>query len=202
MALLNELGLLTFIRRRIEGGDTHKSLAEELRLLFPGVRGISARSVKRFCAEHNLHATSRLSDNAVDVIVAYGIGKVWKDHSVLCDFPPTSVEQVGPSYGRKVMTGFLSSQGFRVSQLRVGKSLKRVDPRHHSRRRNSTHSSVNPIPYVARYFGEKLHMDQNEKLIAFGVTHVCAVDGFSGKIVGFISMPVKSNGIIYDKLYR
>ena len=44
-----------------------------------------------------------------------------------------------------------------------------------------------------------LIIDQNEKLIAFGVTHVCAVDGFSGKIVGFISMPVKSN---YDKLYR
>lgn len=40
------------------------------------------------------------------------------------------------------------------------------------------------------------------KLIAFGVTHVCAIDGFSGKIVGFISMPVKSNTIIYDKLYR
>lgn len=41
-----------------------------------------------------------------------------------------------------------------------------------------------------------------QKLIAFGVTHVCAIDGFSGKIVGFISMPVKSNTIIYDKLYR
>lgn len=100
------------------------------------------------------------------------------------------------------MTGFLSSQGFRISQLRVGKSLRRVNPLHHSRRRNATHRSINPIPYTARYFGEKLHVDQNEKLIAFGVTHVCAVDGFSGKIVGFISMPVKSNTIIYDKLYR
>ena len=36
----------------------------------------------------------------------------------------------------------------------------------------------------------------------FGVTHVCAVYGFSGKIVGFISMPVKSNTVIYEKLYR
>ena len=56
--------------------------------------------------------------------------------------------------------------------------------------------------FVCRYFGEKLHIDQNEKLIAFGVTHVCAIDGFSGRIVGFISMPVKSNTIIYDILYR
>ena len=100
------------------------------------------------------------------------------------------------------MTGFLSSQGFKVSQLRVGKSLKRVDPCHHAARRNSTKRSINPIPYKAKYFGEKLHIDQNEKLIAFGVTHVCAVDGFSGRIMGFVSMPVKSNTIIYEKLYR
>jgi len=100
------------------------------------------------------------------------------------------------------MTGFLSAQGFKVSQQRVGLSLKRVNPMHHSRRQLVTHCSINPIPYTAHYFGEKLHVDQNEKLIAFGVTHVCAVDGFSGKIVGFISMPVKSNTIIYEKLYR
>lgn len=100
------------------------------------------------------------------------------------------------------MTGFLSSEGFRISQQRVGRSLQRVDPVHHSKRRNFTHRSINPIPYTAQYFGEKLHVDQNEKLIAFGVTHVCAVDGFSSKIVGFLSMPVKSNTIIYDELYR
>jgi hypothetical protein len=61
---------------------------------------------------------------------------------------------------------------------------------------------INPVPYNATYFGEKLHVDQNEKLINFGVTHVCAVDGFSSKIVGFISMPVKNNIIIYKDLYR
>lgn len=45
-------------------------------------------------------------------------------------------------------------------------------------------------------------MDQNEKLAAFGVTHVIASDGFSGKIVGAASMPVKNNVIIYDEVYR
>lgn len=100
------------------------------------------------------------------------------------------------------MTGFLSSEGFHISQQRVGRSLQRVDPVHHSRRRNCTHRLINPIPYMARYFGEKLHVDQNEKLINFGVTHICAIDGFSSKIVGFVSMPVKNNIIIYDELYR
>ena len=100
------------------------------------------------------------------------------------------------------MTGFLANQGFRVSQQRVGLSLKRVHPIHHSRRQNTAYRAINPVPYSAAYFGEKLHIDQNEKLIMYGVTHVCAVDGFSGKIVGFVSMPVKSNTVIYDKLYR
>ena len=60
----------------------------------------------------------------------------------------------------------------------------------------------NPIPYHASYFGQKLHIDQNEKLVMFGVTHICAIDGYSGKIVGFISMPIKNNVEIYTHLFR
>ena len=100
------------------------------------------------------------------------------------------------------MTGFLASQGFKVSQNRVGRALKRVAPYCHSQRQNTVQRQINPIPYTALYFGEKIHIDQNEKMIMYGVTHVCGVDGFSGKIIGFVSMPVKSNEIIYDKLYR
>ena len=36
----------------------------------------------------------------------------------------------------------------------------------------------------------------------FGVTHICAIDGYSGKIVGFVSMPVKNNIEIYKHLFR
>ncbi len=62
--------------------------------------------------------------------------------------------------------------------------------------------NINSIPYFAEYFGHKLHMDQNEKLVMFGATHVMAVDGFSGKIVGYASMQLKNNLTIYDKVYR
>ena len=51
------------------------------------------------------------------------------------------------------------------------------------------HVAVNPVVYRANYFGEKLHFDQNEKLVMYGVTHVLAVDGYSRKIVGFVTMP-------------
>ena len=55
---------------------------------------------------------------------------------------------------------------------------------------------TNPIPYSSKYFGHKVHIDQNEKLVLFGVTHVCAVDGYSGMIVGFATFLVKNNAII------
>jgi hypothetical protein len=45
-------------------------------------------------------------------------------------------------------------------------------------------------------------MDQNEKIGMFGATHVLAVDGYSGKIVAWKSMPVKNNLVIYDSVYR
>ena len=40
------------------------------------------------------------------------------------------------------------------------------------------------------------------KTILFGVTHVCAIDGYSGMIVGFATFPIKNNVLIYEHLYR
>ena len=100
------------------------------------------------------------------------------------------------------MTSLLSSQGVRVSQQRVGESLRRVNPGYQHTRRTATARQLNPVPYCADYFGHKLHIDRNEKLVMFGITHICAVDGYSGKIVGFITMPVKNNVEIYMHLFR
>ena len=110
--------------------------------------------------------------------------------------------KVGPTYSRKMMTGFLFSHGINISQQRVGESLNRVSPVYHDARRTSTARQTNPAPYCADYAGHKLHMDQNEKLVMYGVTHAAAVDGFSGMIVGFITMPIKNNVEIYSNLYK
>lgn len=50
--------------------------------------------------------------------------------------------------------------------------------------------------------GHKLHMDQNEKLAMYGVTHIVAIDGFSRKIVPHSTMPVKNYFTIYQEVYR
>ena len=47
----------------------------------------------------------------------------------------------------------------------------------------SCRSLVKSKALNAKYFGDKIHYDQNEKLGMLGVANVCAQDGFSGKIV-------------------
>ena len=60
----------------------------------------------------------------------------------------------------------------------------------------------NPIPYCAEFYGQKLHFDQNEKLVMFGIVHVAAVDGYSRKIVGFSTMPKKNAITIYNTIFH
>ena len=100
------------------------------------------------------------------------------------------------------MTSLLASEGIRVSQQRVGESLHLTNPGYQHARRTGTERQINPVPYHADYFGHKVHVDQNEKLVMFGVTHICAVDGYSGKIVGFVTMPIKNNVEIYANFFR
>ena len=100
------------------------------------------------------------------------------------------------------MTDYLRSSGVNVSGVKVRKALKRVNPEAQHHRATTASRSLNPKIYRADYFGNKLHMDQNEKLVMFGCIYVCARDGFSGAIVGFSVMPPKKNKIIYDEVLR
>ena len=100
------------------------------------------------------------------------------------------------------MIGYLESQGMKIGEHSFGASLKRVAPESHEGRRQDTINKSNPIPYKANYFGHKLHLDQNEKLIHYGVTHVISVDGFSGMIVSHVTMSIKNNLVIYKRVYR
>ncbi len=100
------------------------------------------------------------------------------------------------------MKGYLVTKGVRVGENRIGKSLKRVDPCNHLHRVTLTYFRTNPTPYTAAYFGEKLHIDQNEKIVMFGCTHIVGIDGYSGKIVSSIIMPIKNCVNIYEHLYK
>ena len=101
-----------------------------------------------------------------------------------------------------MVEGLLRSSGIVVSQNRVGRSLSRTFPFEHNLRRLNMHSLINPYPYRADYFSQKLHFDQNEKLVMYGIVHVIAVDGYSCKIVGFITIPRKNSTAIYNTLFH
>ena len=103
---------------------------------------------------------------------------------------------------RKTMTVLLAAKDIQCSHHRVGAALKTVSPDYAQSRRQGIATLLNPMPYRADNFGEKLHVDQNEKLAMFGVPHVVEVDAheFSRKVVG-VTMSVKNNVAIYEHLY-
>lgn len=99
------------------------------------------------------------------------------------------------------MTGYLKSQGIGISERKVAEHMRQLNPADYEKRKNRVRVS-NPIPYRANYYGEKLHIDQNEKMFMFGVFHAACIDGHSGRIVRHIVIPEKNNILIYDQLYR
>lgn len=80
-----------------------------------------------------------------------------------------------------MVTGLLHSGGVVVGEQRVRQSLQRVTPLYTEQRQQQTYRQLNPIPYYAQYFGHKMHLGKNEKLVSYRVTHVAASDGYSGK---------------------
>jgi len=99
------------------------------------------------------------------------------------------------------MKGLLAAKGVKTGQRQISAVLPAINPTYHHARQTRTARQINPTPYHASYFGHKLHVDQNEKLVMFGVTHICAIDGYSGKVFGFASMPVKNNTLESTSIY-
>ena len=87
-----------------------------------------------------------------------------------------------------MIAGYLRGNGVIVGEERI---RRRISPHYVAARQIYTYRQLNPHPYYAEYFGHKIHLDQNEKLKMYGVVHVAASDGFSGMILGVISIPKK-----------
>ena len=98
-----------------------------------------------------------------------------------------------------MLNGCLKSRGFLVSERHLRIAVSRIAP---FQRQVGQIDRTNPQLYHAECFGEKLHIDQNEKLGMYGVTYVLARDGYSGKIIAGAVMPRKNIITIYDKIFR
>ena len=97
-----------------------------------------------------------------------------------------------------MLMGFLESQLDEsvASQSCIEKSLARVSPFYHQQRLCCTERQRNPVPYSAEYRGHKLQDDQNEKLVIYGVTHVCSMNAYSRHVPAYSCMSIKNNFVI------
>ena len=80
-----------------------------------------------------------------------------------------SLLQVGPTWGRKMIKGFLKSKGINAGDRRVGKALSVVSPLYQAASCANVQRNINPLPYKTDYFGHQLHIGQNEKLVMYGL---------------------------------
>ncbi|XP_013421241.1 uncharacterized protein LOC106181414 [Lingula anatina] len=174
-------GFVDIIRDLVKNFKTNEEISSILKTQYGVLRGASVRSIKTICSKYNIRRSYVTPTEVVANEVAKAIG------------------EVGTTYGRKMMTGYLRSKGIKAGETRVGKVLREENPNH---QRRQVSKNLNPIPYQAAYFRHKMHIDQNEKLVMFGVTHVLARDGFSGKIVSHATMAVKNNLTIYEEVYK
>ena len=82
--------------------------------------------------------------------------------------------KVGENYGCKMMHGVMKAKGINVGKTKIGKLLVEINSEAQAKRQNVVCCSLNPKVYSTKYFGNKMHYDQNEKLGMFGFVHVCA----------------------------
>ena len=186
MSILENLVQPNWVGNLIRQGHSHESISSYLQDLYPNTRGISSRSVRRYCRNHGI---TRLTDEELDEIVG------------------NFIVNYGHGYGRSLMQGSIRamygvSEGV-VSQRRVSNSLRRMAPDAFDARTRDVLIRTNPVPYYAPFFGYKAHMDQNEKIAqTFGCTHVALIDGCSRMICGYAAMEVKNPILIYEFVYR
>ena len=87
---------------------THEEVYQILLKRYPGIKGLSCRSVRRFCKSHGITRRSEVDDETLDTVV----------HN--------QIELLGHCYSRRTMQGLLSSRvGIRINRTRNGQSLAR-----------------------------------------------------------------------------
>ena len=71
-------GVVTVIRNLVvEERKSYKYVSLELKRRYPTMQHrLGERSVRRFCNDHDIHATSRVTDHALDVVVRNCVAKV------------------------------------------------------------------------------------------------------------------------------
>ena len=96
------------VNRLVLSGWSHHDISSSFQNIFPGVRGLSERNIRRFCSTNQIHYRSGLNPSQLERLVA------------------NAIRRAGNSYGRRTLQGFLRSHGSIVSQDRIRLAMQQV----------------------------------------------------------------------------
>ena len=109
-----------------------------------------------------------------------------------------AIMSVGSCYGRRMLTGTLRSEGIKISEMRVCEAVIEIDPENNQLRINDQVRRFNPVPYTAAHFGQKCHIDLNEKLVDYACLLEGAIDWYSGYLLDIRVIAKKNCLDVYD----
>ena len=160
---------------------SHSSIQQYISMNFNVRRGISLRSIRRYITDNQL--VYRPNNDQLDQHVSQAI------------------TEGGVYYGRRMLQGTLRSNNIHAGEGRIRNAMLQVDPVNYNNRRTDSNRRFNPVPYNSQYFGHKLHIDCNEKLVHYGCVLIGAIDGYSGMIVSLFAVHRK-NCVDVCEMYR
>lgn len=166
--------------RVVHRGDILNNVSRFLQKMFPEITGLSVGSVMQFCSSRGIHYRSNLGDCELDEVVrlrVLNIGHSCTSRRVAC-------------WGDSCKSATFGN----VSKTHIYTSTLCKDPDAWE-----TDESNTLLHWV---FGEKLHFDQNEKLVMYGAVHAVAIDGYSWNFVGFCTMRRKNAITIFGAIFQ
>ena len=75
--------------------------------------------------------------------------------------------KVGEDHDRQIKHEVMKAKGINVGETKIGKLLGESNSEAQTKRQNVPSCSLNPKVYSTKYFGDKIHYNQNEKLGVF-----------------------------------
>lgn len=79
MSLRSLPGIESLLKKKVvDERKTYETVSQELKSGYPSLtRGLSARTIRRFCSDHDIQSTSRFTDAQMDRVVAAQVAKVY-----------------------------------------------------------------------------------------------------------------------------
>ena len=79
MSLRSIPGIESLLKKKVvDERKSYETVSQELKSAYPSLtRGLSARSIRRYCSDHGIQSTSRLTDAQMDRVVAAQVAKVY-----------------------------------------------------------------------------------------------------------------------------